>query len=213
MTALPKEKMKAWGISKLSFILEASLGWQIVAGILVVALMVGLAIGAYKLIMKYDKMEAVKDALFFNPMIKSLQTVYLNLCFGAFTVMTLAYAPEVKPEPNEKARSLKYVRPAPVEVTPDADLALPNKVLDMQKMVMGIAQVVFLMALVFAVLFSLRRGYKNGEIKKEYAKRRFRTLWDGLDNTKLHSLNFQTIWLARRFILAVSFVLIPKFEV
>jgi hypothetical protein len=46
------------------------------------------------------------------------------------------------------------------------------------------------MALVAIVFTGFKEGYRTGKIKKDYAKRRFGTLWDGLDVNNLHSLNF-----------------------
>jgi hypothetical protein len=49
-----------------------------------------LVAGIILFLKKFNKIEAFKDLLMWNSVIKSVLTVYLNLCFGAFIAIKTA---------------------------------------------------------------------------------------------------------------------------
>jgi hypothetical protein len=55
------------------------------------AALIALSAGIYLLLKKFNKIETVKDLIFWNPAIKSALTMYMNLCFVAFASIKLAY--------------------------------------------------------------------------------------------------------------------------
>ena len=83
---------------------------------------------------------------------------------------------------------------------------------DVGSIIVGSIQGAVMLLLIFVVYCAMKRGLKNGSIKTDYATRRFGILWDGLNNEKIDSLNYQTIFLVRRFLIVASIIFNSKFE-